>query len=537
MSPVARYTSVMTVQRKLLLGWFFLGVLPFMLQIRSYLKFATPHKITESLLVPAGAEMGMENIGELCPMKGFNVGQVWWNVDITHYYKLEHDYLCHFVVPQYNSHGNFLIGKEKVERFHTAPAGCANNSYPVELFFYHSSIGYYSFYDELVGAYCTLDSAAYTHVAGLGTFDINGLALAQDPGSDDYRWSYWYSILGAIWTVFRALVLRRSFISCKRYGDKCSQLEVNLRRRAATIFVHESLRLSAHGATNYHRMLLLYLLLEGLMSDLFLLAATDGTFAWVQYASLGYNLSGTLLLIFEMIETVHWMSESFRLFTKRLLFSYESSLIGELSSAVVQSYILTSINHSDLKCSKPVALTVSYYVWGLVGHGVILGALIGFIMAVRILRAITYVRWKFGRTWDILLSPCCVDTTLGARNKMMKLAGYYWEDGKLYYRGDAMKSFGLLKVEEEDGSEFMALRKLGWFEVHQEDLFVIGSVTGQRVEPCSERPCTGVVSFFDRDLGGAVDEPEGPRSQTTRDRNKISPALLSLGPDANVLKN
>lgn len=62
-----------------------------------------------------------------------------------------------------------------------------------------------SFYDELIGAYYATGHAAYTRVAGLGTFDINGPALAQDPGSDSYRWSLYYSIAGAIWIVFRAL--------------------------------------------------------------------------------------------------------------------------------------------------------------------------------------------------------------------------------------------------------------------------------------------------------------------------------------------
>lgn len=37
---------------------------------------------------------------------------------------------------------------------------------------------------------------------------------------------------------------------------------------------------------------------------------------------------------------------------------------------------------------------------------------------------------------------------------------YYWEDGKLYYKADAMKSCGLLKMEEEDGTEFLVQRKL-----------------------------------------------------------------------------
>ncbi|ETI40728.1 hypothetical protein F443_13962 [Phytophthora nicotianae P1569] len=235
------------------------------------------------------------------------------------------------------------------------------------------------------------------HVAGLGTYDINGVALATDPGSDMYRWSFYYSIVGAIWIVFRGLIIRRSYISCKRYGDKCDRMEVKLGRKSATIFVHESLRLSAHGASNYHRVLLLYFLLEGLMSDLFLLAATDGSFTWIQYVSLGYNLSGILLLLFEFVENTGCISENHRLFIKRLIFSYESSLLGELLSALGQSYVLTSLNQSDLQRTGSIARAVSYYAWGLVGHGAIVSTLVGFLMCVRIVRAVTYVRWKFGQ--------------------------------------------------------------------------------------------------------------------------------------------
>ncbi|GMF13410.1 unnamed protein product [Phytophthora lilii] len=310
-------SRIMTAQRKLLVSWLFLGMVPFILQARSYLKLAMPHKITENLLVPPGAERRINNLIELCPMNGCHIGHVWWNVEITHYYSLEHGHLYHYVVPQYNSHGNFLIGSEKMEPFSTAPSGCANYSYPVELYFYHGSIGYYSFYDELVGTYCIIDHIAYTHVAGVGTFDINGLALAEELNGDGYRWSLWYSLVGAL---FRGLVLRRCYISCKRYGDKCAQMDVSLRRKAATIYVHENMRLAAHGATNYHQMALLYLLLEGLMSDLFLLAATDGAFDWVQHVSLGYNLSGILLMLFEIVENTGWLRESYRLFTKRYAF-------------------------------------------------------------------------------------------------------------------------------------------------------------------------------------------------------------------------
>ncbi|ETL87521.1 hypothetical protein L917_13305 [Phytophthora nicotianae] len=179
------------------------------------------------------------------------------------------------------------------------------------------------------------------------------------------------------------------------------------------------------------------------MSDLFLLAATDGSFTWIQYVSLGYNLSGILLLLFEFVENTGCISENHRLFIKRLIFSYESSLLGELLSALGQSYVLTSLNQSDLQRTGSIARAVSYYAWGLVGHGAIVSTLVGFLMCVRIVRAVTYVRWKFGRgnTWNIFSAPCCVDTTLGVRNKMPKLAGYHWEDGKLFYQADALKSF------------------------------------------------------------------------------------------------
>lgn len=32
----------------------------------------------------------------------------------------------------------------------------------------------------------------------------------------------------------------------------------------------------------------------------------------------------------------------------------------------------------------------------------------------------------------------------------------------------------------------------------------IGVINGDLVEPSDERPCTGVISFLDKDLGGAV---------------------------------
>ncbi|EGZ09798.1 hypothetical protein PHYSODRAFT_523206 [Phytophthora sojae] len=520
----------MTPRRKLLAAWLAVGMVPFVLQVRGYFNFAIPHQITTKLLVPPGAEPKTDNLLELCPLKGIHVGQVWWNVEMTHYYALDQGNVCHFVIPQYNSHGNVLMGSTKVEAYRTAPSSCDNESYPVEIFIYHGSVGYFSFLDQLVSTYCTLDNTAYSHVLSLGTFDINGASLARELGGEGYRWSYWYCIGGAMWIIYRGLVLRRCFVICQLYGAKCDQMGVNLLRKQAMIFVHENLRLSAHEATNYHRVLLLYFFLEGLMSDLFLVAATDSSFIWLQYVSLGYNLSGILLLLFEMVESMGWLREDYRLFVKRLIFSYEPSLLGELVSAIWQSNILTSLNKSDLNQTKVLAVAASYYLWGLVGHGAIALVLISFIVSVRILRAVTYVRWKHGRVYDIFWAPCCVDTTYGVRNKMTKLgalAGYHWRNGKLYYKPDALKSFGLLRMEEEDGKESLVLNKHHWFEVRTDDLVVIGSVAEERVEPCSERPCTGVISFFDRNLGGPLGNYEGSRSITCV-RSKVLPSPSSL---------
>ncbi|EEY69949.1 uncharacterized protein PITG_06490 [Phytophthora infestans T30-4] len=518
--------ATLSAQQMLLTTWFVVGMVPFVLQTRSFVKFATPHKITETLVVPLDAVQETVNLTDLCPALGLQMAQVWWNVETTHYYNLKHGRLCHLVSPQYNCHGRYVIGSERTKAYHAAPSSCANDSFPVEMFFYHGSIGFYSFYEEVAGTYCTIDHTIYGLIHGLGTFDINGSLLAHDRGSYSYRYSYWYGTVAVVWIIYRGLVIRRSFIACKRYGRRCDQMHESLRRRIAMVFVHENMRLSAHGATNYHRFVLLYLLIEGIMSDLFLLVATDGFLAWFQYISFGYNLSGMLLILFEMIENMKWLHERSRLFIKRLLFSYESSLLGELLSAIGQASFLTSVNHSDIRHSGPTARAVSYYAWGLVGHSVIVLSLIGFIMTVRVLRAITCVRWKHGQIWAVLTAPCCVDTTLGIRNKMTMLAGYCWVDGGLCYKPEALKAFGMLKLEEEDGAEFMLLRKLHWFKVSTEDLVMIGSVTAQCVQPCTERPCTGVVSFFDRSLGGSL-EGGRHRVRSICVKNKIRPSPSS----------
>ncbi|KAL3671164.1 hypothetical protein V7S43_004345 [Phytophthora oleae] len=133
----------------------------------------------------------------------------------------------------------------------------------------------------------------------------------------------------------------------------------NLQLSEAVLFVQESMRLSAQGATNYQRAALLYLIVEGITTDLFLIIANDGWLTKVQYASLGYNLSGLMLLLFEMVERMQWLSEHWRLRIKRLFFSYEAALVGEFVSALAFQHFLTGLNKSDLKRSKPTALAGS----------------------------------------------------------------------------------------------------------------------------------------------------------------------------------
>lgn len=57
-------------------------------------------------------------------------------------------------------------------------------------------------------------------------------------------------------------------------------------------------------------------------------------------------------------------------------------------------------------------------------------------------------------------------------------------------------------VVEEGGAEFLAIEKLHWLKVPNNNCFVIGVVSDRLVKPCVERPCTGVLGFFDRNLGG-----------------------------------
>ncbi|KAG7382198.1 hypothetical protein PHYPSEUDO_005126 [Phytophthora pseudosyringae] len=487
--------------RRMLMGlWFAMGVVPLALQLRSYLQFVMPHKMNELLVVPPALEKQTVNLPQVCPVQAFVLAGVWWNFEATHYYDAKQGVVCHAVVPQYNLHGNYLMGNATRSPYRSTPSSCANDSLSFDVYLYHGSIGFYSYYEGETGSYCTLDNTAYIVVEVMGTYDINGKILAEDTGSTEYRISCWYGIAGALWLAYRGLMIRRSYVSCERYGRRCGELGETLTQQEAMVFVQETMRLSAHGANNYQRSALLYLIVEGIMTDLFLIIANEGWMSRVQYASMGYNLSGLILVLFEMLESMKWLSETWRLRAKRVFFSYETALVGELVSAIVFQTFLSGLNGSDLKASKPTALAVSYYFWSLICHAVVVLVTVSTISAVRIPWALMYV-WFKHRSLGILSVPCCIDTALGVRSRIVLLGGYTFEDAKLYYTPSALKAFGLLKMEE-DGAEYLVMHKLHWFTVPRENLIAIGVITGHRVEPCNERPCTGIVSFLDRRLGG-----------------------------------
>jgi hypothetical protein len=509
---------VVVARRTLMAVWMSVGLLPLLLQGRSYLKFVSSHKLSEQLVPPPGAARETANITDLCPVEGLLIAHAWWNIAITHYYLADHGCICHFVVPQYNIHGAYILGSERVTPYTTAPENCAEESYFFEHYFYHGSIGYYSFYEEAEGTYCANDKTSYVRVQGLGTLDINGQKLAESKGEHGYRQSCWYGLFGSVWIAYRAILLRRSYILCKQYGRRCDRMNETLRRKAAVVFMQESMRLCAHGTTNYHRLAMLYMLIEGVMSDLFLLIAQDGLLSRIQYVSLGYNLSGVLSMLFEIIESMNWMREKTRLLLKRLIFTYETSLLGEFLSAGLMQHYLTWINQSSLRKSRPRSL---------IGHSVIVLGLTAFVIVVRVVWGAIYTWWHHG-TLHVLTAPCCVDTTLGVRSKMVMLGGYVWEHGQLYYKTEALKSFGILKMVEEDGEEFLVFRKVHWFTIPRCDLYVIGSVSGHSVEPCSARPCTGPVTLFDRHPGGIVRRAGLNRPRVIRVDNKVAPGPKAL---------
>ncbi|KAL3673734.1 hypothetical protein V7S43_001430 [Phytophthora oleae] len=237
------------------------------------------------------------------------------------------------------------------------------------------------------------------------------------------------------------------------------------------------------------------------MSDLFLLITQEGLTGRIQSISLGYNLAGIMSTLFEMVESMNWMREKTRCFVKRLLFNYETALVGELLTASLIQFYLTSLNRSSLRHTEAEAKAVSYYIMSLVGHGCIALGCVFVIVCTRLIGSLAFIRWRYG-SLALLTKSCCVDTALGSRAKLILLAGYVWEGGELYYKVSPLKAFDISKLTEEDGSEFLAYSKLHWFSIPRNSLVVFGTVSGTNVASCDERPCSGVVSDFEQVLGG-----------------------------------
>ncbi|KAF1794559.1 hypothetical protein GQ600_19223 [Phytophthora cactorum] len=134
--------------------------------------------------------------------------------------------------------------------------------------------------------------------------------------------------------------------------------------------------------------------------------------------------------------------------------------------------------------------------------------------------------WLKHRSFAILSKPCCVDTALGVRSRIMLLSGYCLESGELYYSPSALKAFGLLKMNE-GSAEYLIMHKLHWFTVPSDNLIGIGTIAGSRVKPCNERPCTGIVSFLKRRLGGASNQTKCYQDTVNQRTIKVRPQEMN----------
>lgn len=105
-----------------------------------------------------------------------------------------------------------------------------------------------------------------------------------------------------------------------------------------------------------------------------------------------------------------------------------------------------------------------------------------------------------------------------------------WKVNGSFYKAEALKAFGMLKMEEEDGAEFLVVYTLHWIGVPRDNLVVIGSVSGRRVQPCRERACAEAVRFFSRSLGGAPGQRESSRVLFVHRSTHVAPAPLGVVP-------
>jgi hypothetical protein len=104
---------------------------------------------------------------------------------------------------------------------------CEDDSFSLSYYLYHGSFGYYAFYEEASGSYCSKDNTMYVLVTGLGTFDSNGSALATHEATTGYHGSYWYGTVGSI-SLFLEDVPRSIFAGCCRLQAKSGKIRQNL---------------------------------------------------------------------------------------------------------------------------------------------------------------------------------------------------------------------------------------------------------------------------------------------------------------------
>lgn len=497
--------------RRLMLIWIGAVLTPWILQVRSYVNLVMPHKISQDLL-ELDLERQFDGVLTHCPVKGLYIASIWWNILPTHYGETISARVCHFVVPQYNMHGAYhLTNNHITTASNHSSSSCRSNVVFVDYYFYHGSVGYNSLYEEGEGTVCMDDWTAVIKVKKLGSFDLNGQLLAEDRGATGYRQSYWFGTVGLILLAFRALVLHRSFVMFKRYIDRCETQRIPIHVRDVVVFIQESARLTAHDATNLQRIGVLYLLVEAFMADLFVLITTEGVFALVQCISLCYNLAGMISILFEMIETSSFFRSRCPRFvrtSKRLLYSSELTMIGELLLVTgLQTYI-TTLNHSKLQDTQHVALAISYYAWGLLGHAIVAATMIFFLFLVRSIGAVIVIWHKF-RTLEPLTAPCSVEYALGVCQKLILLSGYCWNDKTgLIYSKTSLAAYGIMAAKADNGfnaEQYIVSERIGWIASSKGVFVTRAVICGQQLAECVPQTLVNAATrFCDRDLGGPL---------------------------------
>jgi hypothetical protein len=97
--------------------------------------------------------------------------------------------VCRYVVPQYNMHGAYHFASD-AEASSTISSDCQPSVTPVDYYFYHGSVGFYSFYEEESGTYFADGWTADLIVHKFRLYNTNGQYLADGSGSVGYHHPY-----------------------------------------------------------------------------------------------------------------------------------------------------------------------------------------------------------------------------------------------------------------------------------------------------------------------------------------------------------